>query len=588
MDAFAKSCFKGHKEVVEQLLYDAKHRGVTLDNPSICRGLVAAASGGALEIVEYLLSQKVNVNSQWSDGYSALTKAAYFGRLAVVKLLVEKSRANLSSGSHLLAAAHAGHEEIVIYLIKQKADVNAVDADGGTPLHGSAYNGHLGCCEKLIEAGATMAKVDNRGTTPLHVAARNGHVDVIRTLLDRLGDVAQSNSADLLGMRPLHHAVGHPKCLELLIERGFPLDDQDLTGSTALHRAVSMNKVVDATALIKAGASLEIKDAQGKSPLSTDNSMREALTEVLATRARLGNIHQFEKAVALFNEKPKNAIAFLREHGLVREHEQQAAADIAEFLATAKGLNLQQLGEFISDPGEFAAQVLQFYLSRFHFTGQTLEKAVRTYLITFRLPGEAQRIDRVMQGFATRFHHDNPDMFSHEDTAYLLAFSMIMLQTDAHNPAIKREKKMTKQQFIFNNRKIDQGRDLPEAMLGEIYDNIITTPIKMETGMQLTLDVVETTGMLKLRAEKGRWVKSYVVLRENCLYYHLSEKDKQPQGIIPLENLTVRKVGNSPLMFEIMCPQSQEGQFVKGVVEKIFSFFFFFIFFFFFNKKYSL
>ena len=36
------------------------------------------------------------------------------------------------------------------------------------------------------------------------------------------------------------------------------------------------------------------------------------------------------------------------------------------------------------------------------------------------------------------------------DTAYILAFSTIMLNTDAHNPNVV--KKMSKQQFISNNR----------------------------------------------------------------------------------------------------------------------------------------
>ncbi len=563
---FAKACFKGHMNVVEQLLYDTKHRSLTLDHPPICRGLVAAAAGGAAAVLEYLLAQKVDVGSFWDDGYTALTKAAFFGKLEIVQLLVSKHKVSLRNGPHLHAAAHTGHEAIVDYLLKEGCAADGRDSEGGTPLHSAAYNGRLGCCVRLLVAGANVGSVDKRGTTAMHTAARNGHVEVLRLLLDRQDDKSpmksQSNTPDQAGMRPLHHAIGHPKCVELLIERGFPLDDQDATGSTALHRAVSMNKVEDATALIRAGASLDVLDKQGRTPLSTDNSLREALTEVLAARARLGNIHQFDKAVGMFNEKPKVAMAFLREQGLVREGEQQGAADIAEFLATAKGLNLQQLGEYLSEPGDFAALVLQNFLSRFRFTGMTLEEAVRAYLVTFRLPGEAQRIDRVMQGFASRFHHDNPDMFSHEDTGYLLAFSMIMLQTDAHNPAIK--KKMTKQQFLQNNRKIDQGRDLPEAMLGEIYDNIITTPIKMETHMQLTLDVVETAGMLKIRSEKGRWVKQWVALRENCMYYHASDKDKQPQGIIPLENLTVRKLANSPLQFEILCAQAQDGQFVKA------------------------
>ncbi len=38
------------------------------------------------------------------------------------------------------------------------------------------------------------------------------------------------------------------------------------------------------------------------------------------------------------------------------------------------------------------------------------------------------------------------------DVGYILAFSLIMLNTDAHNPSIKPENKMTKPQFVSNNR----------------------------------------------------------------------------------------------------------------------------------------
>jgi len=45
------------------------------------------------------------------------------------------------------------------------------------------------------------------------------------------------------------------------------------------------------------------------------------------------------------------------------------------------------------------------------------------------------------------------------DTAYVLAFSIILLNTDLHNSRIKR--KMTKEEFIRNNKGIDNGEDLP-------------------------------------------------------------------------------------------------------------------------------
>ena len=38
-----------------------------------------------------------------------------------------------------------------------------------------------------------------------------------------------------------------------------------------------------------------------------------------------------------------------------------------------------------------------------------------------RLPGEAQKIDRILQAFASKYHSENPAEFSSADTVYVLA-----------------------------------------------------------------------------------------------------------------------------------------------------------------------
>lgn len=48
-----------------------------------------------------------------------------------------------------------------------------------------------------------------------------------------------------------------------------------------------------------------------------------------------------------------------------------------------------------------------------------------------------------MEKFAERFVHCNPDTFKSADVAYVLAYSVIMLNTDAHNPGVKN--KMSKE-----------------------------------------------------------------------------------------------------------------------------------------------
>lgn len=64
------------------------------------------------------------------------------------------------------------------------------------------------------------------------------------------------------------------------------------------------------------------------------------------------------------------------------------------------------------------------------------------------------------------------------DTAYILAFSVIMLNTDAHNPQIKH--RMTLQDFIKNNKGINDGESLPEEYITAVYEEIQNNEIKMK------------------------------------------------------------------------------------------------------------
>lgn len=95
----------------------------------------------------------------------------------------------------------------------------------------------------------------------------------------------------------------------------------------------------------------------------------------------------------------------------------------------------------------------------------------------FRLPGEAQKIDRLMEKFAERYLKCNPGSFKSADVAYVLSYSMILLNTDLHNPQVKQ--KMTKDAFLKNNRGINDGGDLPDEVLGATYDRILANEIRM-------------------------------------------------------------------------------------------------------------
>jgi brefeldin A-inhibited guanine nucleotide-exchange protein len=86
-----------------------------------------------------------------------------------------------------------------------------------------------------------------------------------------------------------------------------------------------------------------------------------------------------------------------------------------------------------------------------------------------------------MEKFAERYTLQNDDVFPSADTAFILAFAVIMLQTDLHNPNIKPEKKLTQEGFVKMNKGISvDGGDLPAEFLIDIYQSIKQRPFTLK------------------------------------------------------------------------------------------------------------
>lgn len=77
-----------------------------------------------------------------------------------------------------------------------------------------------------------------------------------------------------------------------------------------------------------------------------------------------------------------------------------------------------------------------------------------------------------------------------------------MLNTDAHNPRVK--KRMTKADFIKNNRGINDNGDLPDQFLSDIYDDIVNNEIRMQDQAELGLALVSAPGLTGALANVGR------------------------------------------------------------------------------------
>jgi guanine nucleotide-exchange factor len=179
-------------------------------------------------------------------------------------------------------------------------------------------------------------------------------------------------------------------------------------------------------------------------------------------------------AVAKFNLKPSAGIKFLFEHNLVAREPKA----IAQFLRDQPGLDKKMIGDYLGEHEDFALSVMHAYVDALNFSGIKFDKSIRMFLNGFRLPGEAQKIDRIMEKFAERYCRDNPNLFKNADTAYVLAYAVIMLNTDAHNPMVT--KKMTKSDFVRMNTSSDVEEHASQELLEEIYDSIVRDEIKLK------------------------------------------------------------------------------------------------------------
>lgn len=184
-----------------------------------------------------------------------------------------------------------------------------------------------------------------------------------------------------------------------------------------------------------------------------------------------------EHGIDLFNRKPKQGLKFLQDRHLIGV----ASQEIAKFFLSEERLDKAVVGDFLGDGDAFCKEVMYSYVDQLNFSSKDFVSALRLFLNGFRLPGEAQKIDRLMEKFASRYCENNPNLgiFASADTAYVLAYSIIMLTTDLHSPQVRN--KMTKEQYIRMNRGINDSADLPEDYLSAIYNEIAGNEIKMKS-----------------------------------------------------------------------------------------------------------
>jgi hypothetical protein len=121
----------------------------------------SAALGRAADVEAHVARDPACAKSYAADGFTPLHLAAFFSRLEVARLLVQRGA---------------------------EASAVARNPSRVEPLHSASAAGHLAIVELLLEAGADPNARQHGGFTALHSAAMQGNLPIIRTLMVRGAD----------------------------------------------------------------------------------------------------------------------------------------------------------------------------------------------------------------------------------------------------------------------------------------------------------------------------------------------------------------------------------------------------------------
>lgn len=200
--------------------------------------------------------------------------------------------------------------------------------------------------------------------------------------------------------------------------------------------------------------------------LKVGETLTEQKMEELKNKKRI-----LSQGTDLFNQRPEKGIQFLQENGTLNV--KMDPLEIAHFLRESPGLDKKMIGEYISKKKNVEKGILEVFVKSFDFTATRIDKALRLYLETFRLPGEAPLIFLVMEHFADHWHKCNNEPFANTDAAFRLAYATIMLNMDQHNHNAKKlNVPMTVDDFVKNLRGLNGNSDFEQEMLMEVFNAI--------------------------------------------------------------------------------------------------------------------
>lgn len=153
------------------------------------------------------------------------------------------------------------------------------------------------------------------------------------------------------------------------------------------------------------------------------------------------------------------------------EKDEEKASALAQWEATREE-NALRFGT-----ASFFEMQLQGFIHLFDFAGRSLVDSIRELVYRVCLPGEAQKIDRVMEVFGVYWFESNPpavnpflNPFPSSSSAFIISFAIILVNTDLHSG--KMNETITFPQFHRMCQGAEEGDRIPESYIQALYEDV--------------------------------------------------------------------------------------------------------------------
>ncbi len=235
----------------------------------------------SLECVELLLGAGADVDAHDDVGADVIQHhrdPEILDRLQTAGATVCPKQGSL--GTLLHSAAEDGDVDLLDYLLGHRIEVNVATSWGLTPLMTAAEHGRTDVMRRLLEAGADVNARDEHGRTALFYAAAPEAFTAFQLMQEYSGQESRSILVEALGelagqMQDIldkvtpspnygYHASDDVAALDLLVAADANAEERDADGATPLLVACRCGRPARVARLIQLGVAVNVRDAAGR------------------------------------------------------------------------------------------------------------------------------------------------------------------------------------------------------------------------------------------------------------------------------------------------------------------------------------